>query len=99
MGVCLQRAQCKGFGVEQRPSFLSSSRSSNGQFVPWSERVGLSQRGGFRPANGQSGPLSQRGGYQGGRDDWSRDTSAFAQICSIHGKERSMNNLINDRGR
>jgi len=103
--VCLQRAQCKGFGVEQRPSYFSSFRSSNGQFVPLSDRGGLPgrgalpERGGFRPSNGQLGPLPQRGGYQGGPDDWSRDRASFAQICSIHGKERSMNNLINDGGR
>lgn len=89
--VCLQKAQCKGFARSNQNLYVSSYRTSDGQYIPYPER-------GRNPAS-----YSDRGGhagYRGRKEDWPMPMrTALAQICSLHGKERTMTYLINDRGR
>lgn len=90
--ICVMGARCKvqkkfdsdgGFNEGNR-------RGRRSAFVP-----------SYRSFNGRHSPYSRGRGFRGGRGsrgNWSMGTNRN-QVCSLHGKERTLNNLINDGGR
>jgi len=90
--VCVQGARCK---VQKKfDSFDGGFRGGRGRGRK-SAFVNSS-----RTFNGRFAPYLRRGrgGFRGGRGDWPMGTN-LGQICSLHGRQRTMANLMNDGGR